>query len=623
MIGQILNGRYEILERVGGGGMAVVLKARDRFLGRTVAIKVLRDQFAGDGEFLRRFRREAQAVASLSHPNIVPLFDFGQDEGTHYLVMEYVEGETLQEKVARDAPLAQRSAVDIAVQILDGLEHAHQKQVIHRDIKPHNIMITPRGRVKVADFGVAQAAHGSTLVHTGDIVGSAHYFSPEQARGGPVDYRSDLYSLGVVLFEMLTGRLPFEGDNPVSVALKHVQEEAPCIRSIKEDLSPTLEAIVLRAMAKDPARRYQSAAEFRTELEAWRQGEASQDVPARTVDSGSGADSSRTIVIQDELWERAFGDGEERPRSRRRWGRVLAWLITILILVGVAGYGFYTFMRWFQVPPVEVPSVEGLSIDAAQIKLDDRGLGLRVDARVPSRELLPNYIIKQDPAAGEQVKRGRIIGVTLSQGPELVEVPNVEGKNRFEAETLLQAGDFVIRITFEFDEATGKDDVIQQNPRPGTRAEEGSTVFLEVSLGPPPPPFSMPNLVGSTRDDALRALKNAGLEKRVERQEKSGFPEGIVAGQDPLPGVLVRIGEKVELVISSGCAATIQRVITIEGFEPVRITASLFDRLGRRDVYDQTHLPGQQAVIDICWDQSPLRLLIYADGDLIDQEVLP
>lgn len=633
LVGRTLNDRYEILERLGGGGMAVVFKARDIRLGRPVSIKVLRDQYTTDADFLSRFRREAQAVASLSHPNIVSIHDVGQDGDIHYLVMEYVEGETLKTKIARERPLPPSVAVDITLQILEALEHAHQRRVIHRDIKPHNIMITPDGLVKVTDFGVARA-DGGTIVHTGAIVGSAHYFSPEQARGGHVDARSDLYSLGVVLFEMLSGRLPFDGENPLSVALKHVQELPPSARALQPSVPAALDRIVARALAKDPARRYASVAEFRADLRAWQRSDPGALLPAAAVAEaagtreGAGGSEEDTFVVRDRLLDEALGgqdapeEAETPPEGRNLWSRALAVLGVLAVVGAGAGYGLYAFLRWFNVPAVRVPGVVGLSLPDAQRELSGAGLGWEVGATRSSREVPANYVLSQSPAAGEEVKRGRRIQLVLSKGPDLVEVPDVTGKHRYEARNVLDNLGFAIDESPQYDETVPNEYVIEQSPRGGTRAEQGSTVYLRVSQGPPPAPFPMPNLVGGTRDDADRILADTGLRPGVVTESLTGFPAGVVASQSPAPGVTVRAGEAVDLVVSAGCAATTPRSVPITGPGPVLLRAVLSDRSGERVIYEAQHQAGEQASFNVCWDGVAARLLLYANGELVSREVL-
>ncbi len=587
MIGTVLNGRYEILEKLGGGGMAVVYKARDVYLSRPVSLKILRPQFSHDAEFLARFRREAQAVASLSHPNIVSLYDVGEDGDIRYLVMEYVEGVTLKERIAKEGPLPPAEAVRIAVEILDALEHAHSRRVIHRDIKPHNILLDRLNKVKVTDFGIARALNGTTLVHTGNIVGSAFYFSPEQAQGRLSDERSDLYSVGVVLYEMLTGRVPFQGESPVAVALKHVQEEPVPPSHINPRVPPGLDQVVARALAKDPSRRYQSAAEFRKDL----------------LSVGLGG----------------------RPRAPKAPGapagrRLLFWLGLFSVFLAALGFGIYLFHRWFEVPTVRVPDVRREDLVVAQERLQAAGLrgevvGHRFDSEVPA-----NYVLEQSPAPGEEVKKGRKVELILSRGPELVLVPGVAGKPREEAVELLENAGLRVEESQAYDERVPAGVVISQRPVEGNRVGRGTTVSLVVSKGPPPPPFPMPDLRGQTQDEARRSLAAAGLRLGEVREELSSYPRGQVAGQDPLPGVRVREGDTVNLVLSAGCARESRRLYPVTEEATVRVV--LMDQAGERVLHEAPHVPGEQVEVTACWSGEVARIQVFYNGILAGEEVL-
>lgn len=622
MIGQLLSGRYEILHRLGGGGMSVVYRARDAFLGRLVSIKVLRQQFTADPAFLERFRREARAVAALSHPNVVSLYDVGQDGDFHYLVMEYVEGETLKERIARQGRLSPAEAVRIGVQVLAALGHAHARRVIHRDVKPHNILITPEGRVKVTDFGIAQAAGWSTLVHTGSIIGSAHYFSPEQARGQPVDARSDLYSFGVVLYEMLSGRVPFDGENPLAVALKHVQDEPLPIRSFNPDVPAELAAVVDRALAKDPARRFATAGQFSEALVRGLPPEGSrweQD----TIDLGRGALAAASPGPRGNEDGRGGVDAEEDPpRGRRRW--VLAALAAVLVLLGTVGWGAFAVWQWLQVPVVKVPDVRRLSLTEASRVLRERGLTSEVVGERFSQDLPANYVLDQKPGPAEEVKAGRTISLIVSRGPELVAVPDVRGRHRQEAANLLENAGLGVEESLRYDETVAQGYVIEQRPTQGTRVARGARVYLIVSKGPPPPPFDMPDLVGSTVEDARRTLEQVGLRVGRVTSALTGFPAGLVAEQDPAAGMRVREGEAVDLVISQGCAASTSRMVTVpsDATDSLTVRVRVNDRYGERVVHEGLHPPGEVFQVDVCWDGVLARLVAEVNGQVLSTEVL-
>ncbi len=589
LIGRLLNGRYEITERLGDGGMSIVYKATDRFLGRTVSIKVLRDQFAADSEFLQRFRREAQAVANLSHANIVSLFDVGQDGETHYLVMEYVEGQTLKDKIKEEGPFTPEQAVDIAKQVLAGLNHAHQKKVIHRDIKPHNILITATGQAKITDFGIARAVTETTLVHTGPIMGSAHYFSPEQAKGYPVDARSDLYSLGVVIYEMLAAKRPFEGDTPLSVALQHVQDEPPSLRRIDNRIPETLDRVVLKAMAKDPARRYQSADEFIKDLNA-----------ALNKNAGNGG-------------------GEVESRGRR----MLFYAATALVMAvfGLTGYGIYLFLNWMQVPIVSVPDVEGVNLTEATRILGEHQLFPEVVAEQTS-EQPANTVISQEPPPGEEVKGGQAVRLVVSKGPELVEVPDVRGKHRIEAENLLQNIRLEIGEELRYSDTVTEGYVIEQIPAPSTRVARKTKIFLTVSKGKEPPPFNMPSVIGFSIEDARRQIESSRLRVGTVKHELSAFPVSVVAAQSPTPGMKVREGDAVDLTVSQGCVTTEDRAIRVATTQPVTVKIVQVDQYGERVIHEQLHQPDEIVPIQICWDGISARIIVYMDGELTADEVL-
>ncbi len=615
-MGQLLSGRYEILDRLGGGGMSVVYRARDTYLGRLVSIKVLRQQLTADPAFLERFRREARAVAALSHPNVVSLYDVGQQGDCHYLVMEYVEGETLRERIQREGRLSPREAVRIGVQVLAALGHAHARRVVHRDVKPHNILLTPEGRVKVTDFGIAQAAGWSTLVHTGTVIGSAHYFSPEQARGQPADARSDLYSFGVVLYEMLAGRVPFDGENPVAVALKHVQEEPAPLRSLNPAVPPELETAVVRALAKDPARRFASAGQFSEALVRGLPGDGPR-WEEDTIELGVPRSTAPVPAAADDPPEEEGGVG-----SGRRW--LLAGLAALLLVLGAAGWAGFAVWRWFQVPVVKVPDVRRLSLTDASSALRGRGLTSEVVGERSSNDLPANYVLEQDPQGGEEVKAGRTVSLIVSKGPELVTVPDVRGRHRQEAANLLENADLGVDVSERYDETVAQGYVIEQQPPRGTRVAGGTRVYLVVSKGPPPPPFAMPDLVGSSVEDARRTLDQAGLRVGRVSSALSGFPAGLVAEQNPAAGLRVRQGEAVDLVISQGCAASANRTVTVpaDATDAVTMRVRVSDRYGERVVHEGLHPPGEVFQVDVCWDGVLARLVVEANGQTLSEEVL-
>src|SRR5918996_304265 len=388
----VLNDRYQIEAPLGRGGMATVFRGTDRVLNRTVAVKILADRFAGDDKFVTRFRREAQAAARLNHPNIVSIYDTGDDDGAHYIVMELVEGDTLGDVLRRDGALPAERAAAIAVSVAEALERAHQAGLVHRDVKPGNVMLTPDGSVKVMDFGIARAASEDTLTQTGTVLGTAAYLSPEQAQGLPVDARSDLYSLGCVLYEMTTGRPPFSGDSPVAIAYKHVKDDPVAPSRINPDVPSDLEAVILKSMAKNPANRYQSAAELRQDL-----GRLMQGLPTLATPVLAG-DATEMLTRPDEGTAVYTGGvpPEEEERRRRRW---VPWVIGLILLAALGALAFFLLSGPSEPELVRVPDVVGQTEDAAVRELEAAGFDVRVESEF-NRQFDRGDVFQQQPAAG-------------------------------------------------------------------------------------------------------------------------------------------------------------------------------------------------------------------------------
>lgn len=615
MIGRLLGNRYEVLERLGGGGMAVVYKARDLYLHRKVAVKVLRPQFAGDENFVRRFRREAQSAASLSHPNVVAIYDVGQYEDTHYIVMEYVEGTTLKEKIRQEGALPVPLALEIATRIAEALEHAHQNGIIHRDIKPHNILLSANGRVKVADFGIARASTGATLTHTGSMIGSAHYFSPEQARGSITGERSDLYSLGVVLYEMVTGRVPFDGDSPVTVAIRHLQEEVPNPRQFNRGLPREVEAVIMKAMQKEEFRRYHTATQLRRDLERCLAGLV------------GGEELEDTLVVAQEPARAKLTEGPKRAHRTRK--RYLLWAAGLAVMATALAFGVVEFYRWLNVPIVTVPPVEGLSLAEAQRELervnlapqiDDPG---RYDPRVPA-----NHVISQDPEAGQQVKAGRKVRLVISKGPELVAggVPEVEKLHVKEALIRLESVGLVGKVVEVNHPEVPEDYVIRQNPRAGVQVPTGSEVVLEVSTGPAAP-LILPDFSGEQLENVQLRLKELGLLVGTVSEQESRMPPGVVVGQTPAPGTTVVPGSEVALVVSKGGLSgtprsTVRVSVPGEGQGLREVEIVVYDNRGRRTVYKGSHPPGETFSWPVEWGGTQARVQILIDGEVKGEEIL-
>ncbi|WP_334071761.1 MULTISPECIES: Stk1 family PASTA domain-containing Ser/Thr kinase [Paenibacillus] len=573
MIGHELGGRYQIIERVGGGGMALVYKAQDILLNRFVAIKVLRQQFVNDEEFIRRFRREAQSAASLSHPNIVSVYDVGQEEDVHYIVMEYVEGQNLNEIIKERAPLQVEESVRIASQIADALDHAHQNQIIHRDIKPHNILIGKNGRVKVTDFGIARAVTSATITQTGSVVGSVHYFSPEHAKGVATGEKSDLYSLGIVLYQMLTGRLPFLGESPISVALKHLQEHFDEPRAVNPMIPQSVENIILKSMRKSPAERYQSAKEMLRDLETCL-------LPERRLESKlsfsdeEDEDSTRIVpAIKPQSASAAGGtkrsrdaQAPEEPRNTAKKSadkkKAILWIsLTVILLIAMLGVAWYV-NKMVTVPEVKVPSILNMSEQDASSRLTDAGLAVGTIKREYKEGVNEGFVYEQSKPEGTIVREGSTLDFTVSTAKpiETKKMPSLTGGTYTYEEAVAELTglgideDRISKVEEQNNEVeAGK--VFGQSPDANTDYDpEAVSIVLKVSSGPKE--VVMPNLVNMTREQAEAELKKLGLvlaKDGIKEKQSYEIAAGKVVEQWPYnPNEKVEPGKEVTLFISSG-----------------------------------------------------------------------
>ena len=541
---RVLADRYEVEQLLGQGGMARVFRGKDRVLNRTVAVKVLSPQFASDDQFVARFRREAQAAAALNHPNIVSVYDTGDQGDVHYIVMEYVEGRTLRDVIRQEGPILPERASEIGQAVARALSSAHEAGLVHRDIKPGNIMLTREGEVKVMDFGIARTSTGDTLTQTAAVLGTASYLSPEQAQGTTVDARSDIYSLGCVLYEMLTGRAPFTGDSPVAIAYKHVREDPVPPGRLNPDVPSSLDAVVMKAMAKNPDNRYQTADELRQDLERASAGLPTVATPLLL------ADPTEVVTHQPEGTAVMTGvPPDQEPERKRRWW-IAVLVILLLAALGVAAY----FLVQALVPPeptgVQVPDVVGETEDDAVQTLEEAGFEVEVE-REFNDDVRRNEVFEQDPEAGERLERGETVTITVSRGERQVEVPDLEGQTVGEAQGAL--ADANLELGTQTQEASEAEEgtIIDQDPGPGEQAQPGSAVNVTVSSGPET--VVVPNVVCQDIDEAQATITGAGLGFDVTGERFSDeCPEGSVAEQNPTGGASVERGTTVRVKESQG-----------------------------------------------------------------------
>jgi eukaryotic-like serine/threonine-protein kinase len=533
----IVDGRYRVVGRIGSGGMADVYQADDTHLGREVALKVLHRRFSQDEEFVERFRREASAAAGLQHPNVVAVYDRGSHDGTWYIAMERLRGRTLKQLIIDDAPLDQRRAIDLCSQVLVAAGFAHRRGVVHRDFKPHNVIVGDDDSVKVTDFGIARAG-ASEMTETGSIMGTAQYLSPEQAQGQRVDSRSDLYSIGIILFELLTSRVPFTGESAVSIALKHVSEPAPSVASIRPDVHPALDAIVARALVKDPAGRFQSAEEFVLALDEARRSIAS-GVPGQHTAGFVPVGPPPPVVNGDGPYDPYAEDGEKRERGK--WPIIAL----VLLLLGIGGVLLVT--QLMGADQVEVPRVTGLDVERATARLERKGF--KVETRELRNKKDPGTVLGSDPAFGKKADEGSTVVLIVSSGPGEVTVPTVEGFSESRARKALTKVGFKVETKEQSSTSVDKGRVIRTSPPGGENAPFGERVVVVVSSGPES--VEVPSVVGLTQSSAQNALEARGLGVSVA-EEESDKPKGEVLRQSPTGGSSVEEGSTVTLTVSKG-----------------------------------------------------------------------
>lgn len=634
--GLILDNRYKIISKIGVGGMADVFKGEDTLLGRPVAVKILHSNFAGDDDFVARFKREAQAAGKLSHPNIVSMYDVGFDQGYHYIVMEYIEGETLKEYITRHERISIDNAVKFTIAIAEGLEHAHAMGIVHCDIKPHNVLITKQGRIKVTDFGIARAMNaGTTMMYTNSIMGSAHYLSPEQASGKPVNGSTDIYSLGAVLYEMLTGRVPYEGETPISVALKHVRERLIPPTRYNPSIPTLLEAAVIKALAKRPEDRFSNITEM---IAALRMSQG-------FVNSNSGRRAPHDFGTQvlTPVPETSYGETDDDDEvyyggepTQEGWMAKLSRLPQKYILLGAFivfllafVWAFLSFGNFWSNATVDVPNVVGKQVTVAKHILEDNHLRVSV-SEVSNPDVPAGQVISQSPEANEQVKEQRTVHLVVSKGVSDITMPDITGMTIDQARSRLKNLGLVLgKISAGTDDSKEDGVILMQSPPGDSKVTKGATVDVTVNRVKSKK-VELPNLVGMTVKDAKDALASLGLNATISG---AGDDTAVITQQSPEAGSSLDANTSVALTAEAKKAAPAANTsnsnvtkgtvdITVpsgKANQAVRIVVS--DDSGSRTVFDGNAQPGERIVKDVS-GTGRVQIQVYLNGALVQDQTL-
>ena len=550
MASRVLSGRYELLEKIGDGGMAVVYKGKDKLLNRFIAVKILRPEFTKDATFVENFKRESQAAAGLSHPNIVGVYDVGREGNINYIVMELIDGQTLNKIIEEEAPMDYRKVIDISKQVAQALRVAHKNKIIHRDVKPHNIMITSDGVVKLADFGIARAVNDTTLSTGSKIVGSVHYFSPEQARGNYVDERSDIYSLGIVMYEMLTGKVPFDGDNPVSVALKHINEEIIPPRELEPGIPPALERCVMKATNKYQTKRYSSADELIQELD---------NISFVTDVVGTSIFESSDIVerrnkrrdefkkaVEDEVKAR---EELNRPKKKRR--AILVTFLILLLMAGGTAFGAWRMGVFSDTKPA--PDLMDKTIKDAILTAEEQGFKVKQGKDIYSSDYAEGRVCLQDPEPGTEMPKEGTITINVSKGPKEGLVPKVVGMQKDDVEEFLKSQGYElgnVKTTTSPEEAGL---VLEQSPEAGSSADKETKIDIWVSDGKGKEMSTVPSVTKLSLDEAKQEIKSAGFSTgEVTYSYDDNIGKGYVIYQQWQAGMQLEKGSTIDLEVSRG-----------------------------------------------------------------------
>ncbi len=641
MIGKVLGDRYEIIEKIGGGGMALVYKAKCRLLNRFVAVKVLRAEFTEDEEFVKKFKREAQAAASLSNPSIVGIYDVGKEDSIHYIVMEYVKGQTLKELIKSKGVIGIEHATNIAVQISSAIEHAHKNHIVHRDIKSHNILVREDNSIKVTDFGIARAVSSCTITNTGNIIGSVHYFSPEQARGGYTDEKSDIYSLGVVMYEMVTGMLPFEGESPIAIALKHIQETPVKPSQINNRITRSIEDIILKCMEKDVLKRYDNAGQIISDLKqslVMPNGTFVKKVSTYTDENtkiiepikfspaimGGQADTDTTSE-ENTIKENAEDtDTLTRAGSKKSKAFLIASIFGGLLLALLAIGGIMYVKSLVKVDVVTVPDITNLSEVEAKDKLKQLGLFMEVVERIHNSEFSDGTVIRQDPMPNEKNKVTNPIKVIISKGPRKVDVPNLIGQSYDKVKLILENKGLVEgEFSQEYSDLPFGV-VTSQSIEPGISVDEKTVVNYIISMGPEK--FLMPNYTGMKLDQVKQDLLiREIILQNIVYEFSDQYPVDNVISQSIRPGTEVGRNSVIDITVSKGKEPEKPKPLSLrvplpEGLNNAKITVFMVKGNDSEKIYEEYKSSSDSPVFVPISGQGAVVFEIYINGTLHDTE---
>ena len=629
LVGLVFDHRYEVQQKIGVGGMADVYRGKDTLLGRPVAIKILHQNFGSDQDFVARFKREAQAAGKLNHPNVVSMYDVGFDQGFHYIVMEYVSGCTLKEYIQHHGnQVTVQEAVKITVAIAEGLEHAHMMGIVHCDVKPHNILITDSGRVKVTDFGIARAINSATtMMYTNSVMGSAHYISPEQASGKSINVSTDIYSLGVVLYELLTGEVPFRGETPVSVALQHVKDRVVAPRIKNAMIPPQLEQVVLMALEKEPGKRFGSISEMIQALRmslGYRGGTSARPIQHDFATQVLPPLETEVLEEEEEPSEGILAKLGSLPQKYVIGGAVFAFLLAFL-------WAFLSFGNFWSNSTVDVPNVVGKQLSVATRLLEERHLRVS-SSEVTNSDVPAGQVISQSPEPGESVKEQRMVHLVVSKGAGDITIPDLQGMSFDQAREKLKAlGLSIGKITYENDPSKDDGVVLSQGVQAGGKASKGATVDITINQTKGTT-VEIPNVVGMTIKEAKEALGNLGLS--IGKISGSNEDSAVVTAVSPAPGSSVKRDESITLVGQSkdgkkdgantkqgGATKGVVDVTVPNGRASQHVKLVVIDDDGGRVVYDGTNAPGDRIVKSVSGSGN-VRVQIYLNNALVQEQSL-